>query len=190
MNSSKNSLWERTECKPYFNYNLLTARERLQDFSCDSIATITMINISKRIQVKLITVINSSVQKGTFAGFFLLRITLIQRGFPFDSSGMCIPVEKHLYTKGKNKWICMSECVYTKQNVKSKIIFRFKSGDLSAKRISHFLFLLLRFPHSPALSIFSSFFVIKDGEQHFHLPVCVRWMNQYIGFELPKYTFY
>lgn len=69
----------------------------------------------------------------------------------------------------------MSECVYTKQNVKSKIIFRFKSGDLSAKRISHFLFLLLRLPHSPALSMFfSSFFVIKDGEQHFHLPGCVR----------------
>ena len=134
-----------------------------------------MININKRIQVKLITVINSSLQKGTSAVFLLLRITLIQRGFPFNSSGMCIPVEKCLYTKGKNKWICMSECVYTKQNVKLKIIFRFKSGDLSAKRISHFLFLLLRFPHilAPSMS-FSSFFVIKGGEQQFHLPVCVR----------------
>lgn len=134
-----------------------------------------MININKRIQVKLITVISSSLQKGTFAGFLLLRITLIQRGFPFDSSGMCIPVENHLYAKGKNKWICMSECVYTKQNVKLKIIFRFKSGDLSAKRISHFLFLLLRFPHSPVLSMFfSSSFVVKGGEQQFHLPVYVR----------------
>jgi len=62
----------------------------------------------------------------------------------------------------------MSQCVYTNKNVKLKIIFRFKSGDPSAKKISHFLFLLLRFPHSPALNMFfSSFFVIKGVEQQF-----------------------
>lgn len=110
---------------------------------------------------------------------------LFQRGFPFDSSGMCVPVEKHLYTKGINKWICISECLYTKQNMKLKIIFRFKIAHLSARRTGHFLFLLLRFPHGPALTMFfgSFFFVIKETEWQFHLPVCVTWVKQYIGFE-------
>lgn len=83
-NSSKNSLRERTECKPYFNYNLVTARERLQAFFfCESIATITMININKRIQVKLITVINSSVQKGIFAAFFASKNNTCSKRFSF-----------------------------------------------------------------------------------------------------------
>lgn len=50
----------------------------------------------------------------------------------------------------------MSVCMHTKQNVKLKIIFGFKSRYLSANRISHFLFLHLRLPHSPALTVFFS----------------------------------
>lgn len=59
---------------------------------------------------------------------------LVQRGFPSDSSGMCIPMEKHLYMKTKHKRIWLSEFVYTKQIVKWKIIFGSKSGDLSAQK--------------------------------------------------------
>lgn len=71
----------------------------------------------------------------------------------------------------------MSECVCTKQNVKLKITVRFKSGDPSAKRISHFL-VLLRFLHSPPQSmLFNSFFVIKVGEQQFHLPMLDEGIN-------------
>lgn len=191
VNSSKNSLWERTECKPYFNYKLVTARERLQVFSCDSIAIITMINTNKRIRVKLITVINSSLQKGTFAGFLLLRITLIQR-FSFWLLRNVYSCGKTPLCQGKttNGFACLSVCKQSK--MWNRGLFLDSREEIWVpEEFILFCFLILRLPNSPTLSLFfSSFLAVKGREQQFHLSACARWVNQYIGFALPKYIFY
>lgn len=150
-------------------------------FSCDSTAKITMININKRIQVKEITVINSSLQKGTFAGFLLLRIMLVQRGFPSDSSGMCVPVEKYLYTKRKTQ-VVLPVWVYTQSKMWSwRLFLDPRVGIQVPRRISHCLFLLLRVPHTPLLVCSSGdFFSLKvENNSLICQPLLDEWINMF-----------